>query len=109
MHPPLPLVVGVVVGVVVWGCFRGLLGVWRCFLVAFVFVLLLNSYCSATGLLDWAWGLFWWFSLEGIIVVDGIGDETGDISTGRTFESHWHRFFYSTLMLIWLKACAWQG
>ena len=28
----------------------------------------------------------------GHIVVDGIGDETGDISTGRTFESHCHHF-----------------
>ncbi len=60
-------------GGVVWGCFRGLLGVWRCFLVGFVSGLLLNSYCSATGLLDWAWGLFWWFSLEGILLLMGLG------------------------------------
>ncbi len=34
-------------------------------------------------------------------VVDGGGDETGDISTGRTFESHCHRFLlYAYVNLI---------
>ena len=37
----------------------------------------------------------------GHIIVNGIGDKTGDISTGRTFESHCHRFLlYAYVNLV---------
>ena len=88
---PLP---SVFFGGFVWGCFSGFFCVLRVFWCSFGVVWVLDGYCIATGLLEWVWGCFVCWRVEGggvvltVLIyrrmmlsdVVVIGKETGDMS-----------------------------